>query len=50
MQDNVERLRRRWTPELTAAAVRALKGHAAGAAMPKVAIVLFGAFQYRVYG
>ena len=37
MQDNVEQLRSRWTPELTAAAIRALKGQPADAKVPVIA-------------
>lgn len=36
MQDNVEQLRRRWSPELTAEAVRTLQGLASGAGIPTI--------------
>lgn len=36
MQDNVEQLRARWTPELTAAAICALKGQPSEVAIPRV--------------
>lgn len=36
MQDDVERLRSRWTPELTAAAIAALKGQPAAANVPRI--------------
>ena len=36
MQDDVERLRSRWTPELTAAAIAALKGQPTAANVPRI--------------
>ncbi|MCE9641717.1 MAG: pentapeptide repeat-containing protein [Betaproteobacteria bacterium] len=36
MQDSVEHLRARWTPELTAAAIRVLKGHPAAVEVPSM--------------
>jgi len=36
MTDSVEHLRARWTPELTAAAIRALKGEPSGLALPSM--------------
>jgi hypothetical protein len=36
MHDNVEQLRQRWTPELTAAAVRVLQGHPAKVPIPTI--------------